>query len=344
MDIKAALNQVVEQRDLSRDDMAAVMRQIMTGQATDAQIGGLLVALRMKGETVAEISAAASVMRELALPVHIQAPTAVDIVGTGGDGANLFNVSSACAFVVAAAGGVVAKHGNRSVSSSSGSADLLESAGVALQLDASQVAQCIDEVGVGFMFAPQHHSAMKYAIGPRKEMGLRTLFNVLGPLTNPAGVKRYLLGVYDERLCKPLAQALQALGAEAAMVVHAEEGLDEISLAGRTHVAELKDGTIQEYSITAADAGLTPQALDSLKVSSSAESLALINAAFNDQHPTAQDMIALNAGAALYVAGLAETLAQGAEQAKQVMKNGAAAAKMAELARFSQGLKEKRHV
>lgn len=340
MDIKQALTAVVDRKDLSIDEMQAVMQQIMSGQATDAQIGGLLIALRMKGETVDEITAAASVMRSLAIPVNIQAENAVDIVGTGGDSANLFNVSSACSFVVAAAGGHVAKHGNRSVSSSSGSADLLEAAGVNLALTPEQIARCIDEIGVGFMFAPQHHSAMKYAIGPRKEMSLRTIFNVLGPLTNPAGVKHYLLGVFDQALCRPLVEALKALGAKHALVVHAAEGLDEISLAGKTYVAELKDGEVTEYTMVPEDAGLPRQSLAGLQVGSSAESLALINAAFSGENTQAIDMIALNAGAALYVADQVASIKEGVVLAKAVMLNGSAAHKMAELVTFSQGLKE----
>ncbi len=340
MEIKQALTAVVDRKDLSIDEMQAVMQQIMSGQATDAQIGGLLIALRMKGETVNEITAAASVMRSLAVPVNIQAKNAVDIVGTGGDSANLFNVSSACSFVVAAAGGHVAKHGNRSVSSSSGSADLLEAAGVNLTLTPEQIARCIDEVGVGFMFAPQHHSAMKYAIGPRKEMSLRTIFNVLGPLTNPAGVKHYLLGVFDKALCRPLVEALKALGAKHALVVHAAEGLDEISLAGETYVAELKDGEVIEYTMVPEDAGLQRQALTGLQVASSAESLALINAAFSGDNMKAIDMIALNAGTALYAADQAGSIKEGVALAKAVMLNGSAAHKMAELVTFSQGLKE----
>lgn len=336
MEVKAALATVVEGNSLTTAEMKAVMNQIMTGQATDAQIGGLLIALRMKGETVEEITGAADAMRELAVPVSLNADNAVDIVGTGGDGANLFNVSSASSFVVAAAGGHVAKHGNRSVSSSSGSADLLEKAGLNLELSPTQIAQCIDEVGVGFMFAPQHHSAMKYAIGPRKEMALRTLFNVLGPLTNPAGAKHYLLGVFDKSLCHLLASALQALGAKHALVVHAEEGLDEISLAGTTYVAELKDGKVQEYSITAEDVGLTKQSLEGLQVYSSEESLALIKKAFSGEAEKAIDMIALNAGAAIYAADMADTLAEGVAKAKDVILSGAAANKMKQLAEFSQ--------
>lgn len=338
MNIKEALTAVVGGQNLSSSQMQAVMRQIMTGQATDAQIGGLLVGLRMKGETVDEISAAASVMRELATPVDITASNAVDIVGTGGDGANLFNVSSACAFVVAAAGGTVAKHGNRSVSSSSGSADLLEAAGLKLDLTPEQIARSIDEVGLGFMFAPQHHSAMKHAIGPRKEMAMRTIFNVLGPLTNPAGVKHYLLGVFDKALCLPLAQALQTLGAKHAMVVHAQDGLDEISLSGETYVAELKDGVVSEYVISPETVGLKSSTLEGLQVESTAASLALINSAFAGDNDKAMAIIALNAGAALYVADTVESLREGVEKAKEVMLSGAAARKMAEVAAFSQGL------
>jgi anthranilate phosphoribosyltransferase len=339
MDIKQALATIVERQDLSESDMKAVMQQIMTGNATDSQIGGLLIALRMKGETVAEITGAADAMRELAIPVSISIPNAVDIVGTGGDSANLFNVSSACSFVVAAAGGHVAKHGNRSVSSSSGSADLLETAGINLELNPEQVAQCIEQIGLGFMFAPQHHSAMKYAIGPRKEMSLRTLFNILGPLTNPAGAKHYLLGVFDKTLCRPMAEALRSLGAVHALVVHAAEGLDEISLAGDTYVAELKEGEVCEYTMTAQDAGLEVQTLEGLQVSSSQESLGVINAAFAGENLKAVDMIAINAGAALYAADITSDLKSGVALAKETILSGAAAAKVEELAGFSQAFK-----
>ena len=339
MDIQQALAAVVDRQDLTAAQMKAVMNQIMTGNATDAQIGGLLIALRMKGETVAEITGAADGMRELAIPVAVKAENAVDIVGTGGDGSNLFNVSSASSFVVAAAGGNVAKHGNRSVSSSSGAADLLEAAGVNLTISPEQVGRCIDEVGVGFMFAPQHHSAMKYAIGPRKEMALRTLFNILGPLTNPAAAKHYLLGVFDKSLCRPMAEALQALGAKHALVVHAADGLDELSLAGDSYVAELKDAAISEYTITAKDAGLEIQSLDGLQVNSSAESRAIIEAAFAGENMKAVDMIALNAGAAIYAADLADSLQAGVAKAKETILSGAAAAKMKQLAEFTQAFK-----
>jgi len=224
MDIKTAIAQVIDGKDLSKTDMQAVMNQIMTGNATAAQIGGFLVGLRMKGETVDEITAAATVMRELATAVEVTGEHIIDIVGTGGDGLQTFNISTTCCFVVAAAGGIVAKHGNRSVSSTSGSADLLEAAGVNLNLTNTQVAECIEQIGVGFMFAPLHHNAMKHAIGPRKEMAIRTIFNVLGPLTNPAGAPNQLLGVFSEQLLEPLAEVLKNLGGHHVMVVHSDDG------------------------------------------------------------------------------------------------------------------------
>ena len=259
MNIQEALATVVDHIDLSTEQMNDVMRQIMTGGATSAQIGGFLVALRMKSESPDEITGAAMVMRELVTPVVIDNRRhLVDIVGTGGDGANLFNVSTASAFVAAAAGCRVAKHGNRSVSSKSGSSDLLEEAGIRLDLSPEQIGSCVDNVGVGFMFAPNHHKAMKYAVGPRKELGMRTLFNILGPMTNPAGVQRLVLGVFSEKLCRPMAEVMGRLGAEHVMVVHSRDGLDEISLAGRTHVAEFKDGEVREYSLTPEDVALSP--------------------------------------------------------------------------------------
>ena len=341
--IQQALGKVIQHLDLSTEEMASVMQAIMTGQCSDAQIGGFLVALRMKSESIDEIEGAARVMRELATPVDISGvDSAVDIVGTGGDGANLFNVSSAASFVVAAAGGHVAKHGNRSVSSKSGSADLLESAGIKLDLSADQVARCIREVGLGFMFAVNHHSAMKYAIGPRKELAQRTIFNILGPLTNPAGVENLLLGVFNGELCRPLAEVLKRLGARHVMVVHSSDGLDEISLAAPTQVAELRGGEVREYSLTPEDAGLKSQTLIGLDVSDSAASLALIRDAFGDRATEAgakaADMIALNAGAALYVAGVTSDLKAGVALAEDAIHGGRAREKMTELAAFSQGL------
>lgn len=340
-DIKTALGRVIQHLSLTTDEMASVMRDIMTGQCTDAQIGAFLVALRMKSETLDEIEGAARVMRELVTPVDISGlDNVVDIVGTGGDGANLFNVSSASSFVAAAAGAHVAKHGNRSVSSKSGSADLLEAAGIRLDLDATQVARCIREVGLGFMFAVNHHGAMKHAIGPRREIGQRTIFNILGPLTNPAGVTRLLLGVFNAELCRPLAEVLQRLGAEHVMVVHATDGLDEISLAAPTWVAELKNGEIHEYRITPEDLGVASRSLVGLEVADSAESLALIRAAFSrsgsEAVDKAADLVALNAGAALYVAGVSANLKQGVALAQDVIASGQALEKMGELASFSQ--------
>jgi anthranilate phosphoribosyltransferase len=345
MDIKAAIARVIQNLDLTTAEMQVVMRDIMTGQCTPAQIGALLVALRMKSESLDEIEGAALVMRELADPVQVAGlPYLVDIVGTGGDGANLFNVSTAASFVAAAAGAHVAKHGNRAVSSKSGSADLLETAGVRLDLTSTMVERCVREVGVGFMFAVNHHGAMKHAIGPRRELGLRTIFNILGPLTNPAGVKRQLVGVFNEALCRPLAEVLGRLGSEHALVVHARDGLDEISLASPTHVAELKHGAISEYAIQPEDFGIRSQSLIGLAVTDTQSSLELVHAAFGrpraDQELArkAADIIALNAGAALYVAGVTADLKCGVELAEDEIHGGRAAEKLEELAVFTQGL------
>ncbi len=340
MDMKEALNRIASNLDLSRDEMKQVMRIVMNGEATDAQIGAFLMGLRLKSETIDEITGATEVMRELATGVTVQAEPLIDIVGTGGDGSNLFNVSSASAFVVAAAGGYVAKHGNRGVSSKSGSADLIEKAGINLNMTPEQVARCIEQIGVGFMFAPAHHGAMKHAIGPRKELGCRTIFNILGPMTNPAGVKRQLLGVFTRELCRPMAEVLHRLGSEHILVVCSKDGLDEISLAGPTHVAELKNGEITEYDITPEDLGIKSQSLVGLTVDSSEDSLKLIRAAFGRGHDEmaekARDLIALNAGAAIYVAGLAATPKAGVDLALDAIGSGLAAGKMSELADFSQ--------
>ncbi|MGB7387448.1 MAG: anthranilate phosphoribosyltransferase, partial [Pseudomonas neustonica] len=276
MDIKAALSKAVDQLDLSTEEMQDVMRQIMTGQCTDAQVGGFLVALRMKSETLDEITGAAMVMRELASTVSIDAERLVDTCGTGGDGANIFNVSTAAALVVAAAGGKVAKHGNRAVSGKSGSADLLEAAGVNLDLTPEQVARCVETVGVGFMFAPAHHGAMKHAIGPRRELGLRTIFNMLGPMTNPAGVKHQVIGVFTPTLCRPIAEVLKRLGSEHVLVVHSKDGLDELSLAATSHIAELKDGEVREYDVSPEELGIKSRSLIGLTVEDPLASLALI--------------------------------------------------------------------
>lgn len=344
MDIRTALARVIERQDLTTPEMIEVMRQIMTGQCDDAQIGAFLVALRMKSESVDEIVGAVTVMRELVSGVAVTQPHAVDIVGTGGDGANLFNVSSASAFVVAAAGGTVAKHGNRGVSSKSGSADLIEAAGISLTLTSDQVARCINELGVGFMFAPSHHSAMKHAIGPRKSLGLRTVFNILGPMTNPAGVKNQVIGVFSKALLRPMAEVLQRLGSEHVMVVHAKDGLDEISLASTTYVCELRSGHIREYELLPEDVGIESQTLTGLEVDDAQASLALIRDALGkretDAGQKAADMLALNAGAAIYVAGLASTLREGVDMAQDAIYSGLALEKMRELASFSQYMAE----
>ena len=343
MEIKEAINRAVQHLDLSFDEMEAVMRQIMTGGATQAQIGSFLTALRMKSESIDEIAGAATVMRELASKVDIQADNLVDIVGTGGDGANLFNVSTGSAFVAAAAGVSVAKHGNRSVSSSSGSADVLMQAGVNLELSPEQVARCVQEVGIGFMFAQRHHSAMKYTIGPRKELGVRTFMNILGPMTNPANVPNLVIGVFTAELCRPMAEVLSKLGNKHVLVVHAVDGLDEISLATETLVAELKDGEISEYHIKPEDIGVESQSLIGLEVHSSEASLALIKDALGKQTgqyaSKAANMIALNAGAAIYVSGVASSLKEGVAMAQDAISSGLALEKMKELASFSSLMK-----
>ncbi|WP_043530495.1 anthranilate phosphoribosyltransferase [Litchfieldella xinjiangensis] len=334
MQMREAIAAVMRGQSLSFDQTHAIMRTIMTGQATDAQIGGFLIGLAMKGERAEEISAAAQVMRELMIPVEVHGDNLVDIVGTGGDGANLFNVSTASSFVAAAGGAHVAKHGNRSVSSSSGSADLFAVAGIKIDLDAKQVARCIDQVGVGFMFAPMHHQAMRHAIGPRREMGVRTLFNILGPLTNPAGAPNQVLGVYDAALVPLMADVLKRLGSRHVLVVHAEDGLDEISLAAPTRVAELKDGEIREYTITPEDFGIARQSLDALKVVTAEDSLRLVKEALVGDG-AASDIVALNAGAALYVSGVSDSLGEGVAMAQDAQASRLPLEKMRELVDFT---------
>ncbi|MBM6551518.1 anthranilate phosphoribosyltransferase [Marinomonas ostreistagni] len=337
MDIQQAIARVVDKQDLTGEEMRAVMSSIMTGQSTPAQIGGFLIGLRMKGETVEEITAAAQVMRELSSKVDLGDDDLVDTCGTGGDGGNLFNVSTAAAFVVAGAGGRVAKHGGRSVSSKSGSADVLEKAGIYLGLDSEQVKRCVQEIGLGFMFAPNHHSAMKYAVGPRKEMATRTLFNVLGPLTNPAGAKRQVMGVFAKEWVRPVAEVLKKLGSEHVMVVHSADGLDEISIADKTFVAELKDGEIVEYEITPEAFGIPRQPLSLVQTEDADSSFAMLKVALEakgkDNAP--RDIVALNAGAAIYVAGVADTLEEGVAMAEDIMGGGLAKIKLQELASFS---------
>lgn len=342
MDIKAALKRISEHGHFSQDEMQAVMRLIMTGECTDAQIGAFLMGLRMKGETIEEITGAAMVMRELSAKVEVDGDHLIDTCGTGGDGQDLFNVSTAAAFVAAAAGARVAKHGNRGVSSSSGSSDLLEAAGINIGLTPEQTARAIDSVGVGFMFAPAHHSAMKHAIGPRKELGMRTIFNLIGPLTNPAGVKRQVIGVFSANLCEPLANVLHRLGSEHVLVVHSRDGLDEFSIGGATEVAELKDGTVTTYTVRPEDVGLATQGLSGLAVNSAQQSYQLIREALtgadDEVAARAADLIAFNAGAAIYTAGVAQSLEAGVSMAQDAISTGLAFEKMKELAAFTDAL------
>jgi len=328
MNIQEAIATVIKGESLARDDMQKVMQQIMTGECTDSQIGGLLIALRMKGETVDEITAAAQVMSSLASHVPVDLPHLIDIVGTGGDGISTFNVSTAASFVAAGAGACVAKHGNRSVSSKSGSADLLEEAGANLNLQPSQVVNVIQQAGVGFMFAPMHHSAMRHAIGARKEMAVRTIFNVLGPLTNPANVKRQVVGVFDLDLTEVMVNVFERLGSEHTMVVHSDDGMDEISICAPTTVSELKDGAVSTYRISPQDFGINTAKIEDIVVANSSESLLLIKQVLQGQFGAPRDIVAINAGAGIYVSGLANSLQDGVSQALSAIDNGHALAAM----------------
>ncbi|WP_309949632.1 anthranilate phosphoribosyltransferase [Acinetobacter calcoaceticus] len=345
MNIQQALNHITKNIHLTQPQMEDIMRSIMQGEATEAQIGALMMGLRMKGESIDEMTAAARVMREFAIKIDVSdIKHLVDIVGTGGDGQNLFNVSTASSFVIAAAGATIAKHGNRGVSSKSGSSDLLEQAGIHLDLDMQQTERCIREMGVGFLFAPNHHKAMKYAAGPRRELGIRSIFNLLGPLTNPAGVKRFVIGVFSDELCRPIAEVMKQLGAEHVMVVHSRDGLDEISLAAPTAVAELKDGEVTEWTLAPEDVGIESQTLNGLVVADAAASLKLIKDALgknkSDIGEKAANMIALNAGAGIYVSGITKTYAQAVSFAQDIIYGGQALEKMSVLAEFTKALKQ----
>jgi len=338
MNIQQAIKAVIAKKNLNEGQMHDVMNSIMTGQTTDAQIGAFLVGLSMKGETIEEITASAKVMRSLATPVEISSSDyLVDTCGTGGDGLGLFNISTASAFVVAAAGGKVAKHGNRSISSKSGSADVLECAGVNLDLSPNFISQCVEKIGVGFMFAPAHHSAMKHAIGPRKELAVRTIFNVLGPLTNPAKAPNQVMGVYDQSLIEPIANVLKSLGSRHVMVVHSADGLDELSIADKTFIAELKGGVVTTYSIHPEELGFGLGNLSDIKVDDAEGSLSLIKEAFSGQNGTAKDIISLNAGAAIYVSGLTSSLQSGVDRANQALTNGGAQQKLDDYIKASNG-------
>ncbi len=340
MQFKQALEHVLSGRDLSHADMLVLMQQVMSGELTPAQIAGLVIALRAKGESVDEISAAATVMRQLSTKVEIaDKANLIDTCGTGGDGIQTFNVSTVSAFVAAAAGAKVAKHGGRSVSSTCGSADVLEALGVNVNLTPAQVAKCVNEIGIGFMFAPNHHSAMKHAAPVRRELGVRTIFNLLGPLTNPAGAKRQVMGVFNKALTGKLAQVLQKLGSDHVLVVHGADGMDEISFTGDTFVAELKEGKISEYTLNPAQFGLKMHAIKDIQVQNAQESKAIILDVLagktNTKNSAARDIVLLNAGAAIYAAGLQTNIHAGVAHAEKVIDSGAAKQKLDELVEIS---------
>ena len=329
MSFSHILNQVIAGQNLSFAVMQSLMRQVMAGELTQAQIAGLLVALRIKGETVDEIAAAASVMRELSTKVTLSNHThLIDTCGTGGDGIQTFNVSTVSAFVAAAAGAKVAKHGGRSVSSTCGSADVLEILGVNVNLTPAEVAQCVNNIGIGFMFAPNHHSAMKHAAPVRRELGVRTLFNLLGPLTNPANAKRQVMGVFAKELTEKLAHVLQKLGSEHVLVVCGADGMDEISFTGDTYIAELKDGKVSEYILNPSQFGMPLHPLSSIQIQNADESKAMILDVLNGKQGAARDIVLLNAGAAIYVSGVVDSLQAGINKAAEVIDGGLARAKL----------------
>ena len=334
-----ALTRIIEHREIFREEMLSLMRQIMSGEVSPVLIAAIITGLRVKKETIGEISAAAEVMREFSTKVPVpDEPHLVDTCGTGGDAAHTFNISTAAMFVAAAAGAKVAKHGGRSVSSKSGSADLLEAFGANISLTPERVAKSIAEVGVGFMFAPNHHSAMKHAAPVRKELGVKTLFNILGPLTNPAGARQQLMGVFHPDLVGIQAHVLQRLGSRRVMIVHGQEGLDEISIAGPTLIGELKDGEVREYVIQPADVGLKTHDNAVIRVDGVEQSKAMVLAALDNQDGAARDIVAFNAGASIYIAGLAGTLADGVRQALATIASGAARRKLDQFVAFTRSV------
>lgn len=331
-----ALARIIEHREIFHDEMLSLMRQIMSGEVSPVLIAAIIAALRVKKETIGEIAAAATVMREFATTVPVpDPPELIDTCGTGGDSAHTFNVSTTAMFVAAAGGAKIAKHGGRSVSSKSGSADVLELLGVNINLKPEQVARSIAETGIGFMFAPNHHSAMKHAAPVRRELGVKTLFNILGPLTNPAGAKQQVMGVFHPDLVGIQARVLQRLGSRRVMIVHGLEGLDEISISGPTAVGELKDGTVREYMVAPADVGLKAHGNHAIRVGSVEQSRDMMLAALDNAEGAPRDIVALNAGASLYVAGKAATLAEGVRLALAVIASGAARRKLDEFVAFT---------
>jgi anthranilate phosphoribosyltransferase len=338
MNINQAIQKIINKNYLTEAEMQIVMTEIMTGKVSEPLISGFLCSLATKGESVDEILGAVKVMRELSTKVEFEnTKHLVDTCGTGGDGSGIFNVSTASSFVVASSGAKVAKHGNRSISSKSGSADLLELAGVNLNMTPSEIKNSVDKIGIGFMFAQNHHSAMRFAIGVRKELGFRTIFNLLGPLTNPAGAESQVIGVYDKKLCKVFAEVLQKLGANHALVVHSADGLDEISIADKTFVCELSGGKISEYEINPTDFGLKIGNLDDIKAKDSAQSLQLVQEALDGKDGSAMGIVALNAGAAIYASGKEQTLKNGVKRALEILKSGNAHQKLDDFVRISTG-------
>ncbi len=334
---KEALNQLIDHQEIQHDDMLSLMRQIMQGEISPVQIAAIITGLRVKRETIGEITAAAQVMREFAMPIELSDRThLVDTCGTGGDASHTFNISTTSAFVTAAAGARVAKHGGRSVSSQSGSADVLEALGVNLNQTPQQVAQCIDKIGLGFMFAPNYHSAMKHAAPVRRELGIKTLFNILGPLTNPAGARNQVLGVFNADLVSTLAHVLQQLGSQHVMVVHGTDGLDEITISGETTIGELKHGKVNIYTIKPEDFGLKTAPISTIRVADSAQAKKMLLSVLENEAGPARDIVLLNAGAAIYVSGLADSVEDGINKAQLAIANGTALRKLHELIAFSQ--------
>ena len=339
MSIIEIINKVSKNQDLTFEESEFCMNQIMSGNTLPSQFGALMTALAIKGETSKEIAGMASVMREFSIKIKGKS-NAIDVCGTGGSGLKWFNISTASAILISSCGIPVAKHGNRSASSTSGSADLLEEAGVNLNLSSDQVAKCIDTVGVGFMFAPSHHSAMKHVMGPRKELGIRTIFNILGPLTNPAGAANQVIGVFDKSWVMPIAEVLKGLGSNRVMVVHSQDGLDEFSIQAPTLVAELRDNKIIEYSVVPEDLGIERSSISGLKVSSPSESLFLARDSLGGQNLIGSQMISIASGAALYVSGIAQSLEEGFNESLSSIQDGKGIAKLDELISVTNSFKK----
>ena len=335
MNIQEGINKVASNQSLDQKEMSSIMSEILEGNATDAQIGAFLIGLSMKGETIEEVLGAVEVMRRLSAKVDTDLPILVDTCGTGGSGIGIFNVSTASAFVASQCGAKVAKHGNRSATRKSGSADLLEQAGVSLALKPNEVADCIKNIGLGFMFAPSHHSAMRHVVGPRREIAQKSIFNILGPLTNPASATRQVMGVYNKRWMNPIANVLKELGSEHILMVHSLDGLDEISIASATSITEMKDGKIFDYEITPEDFGFKTSSLKGLEVNSPQESLELVHSALTGQREEAGAMISMAAGAALYVSEVSDSLKSGINLAHECVNDGGGIEKLNQLVEYS---------